>query len=153
MKSDFDLETRVRSRRKWATSVRYQDAHNYPHEKREASRGQRQISTKRTVLAHDHFKYSSWGNPSQFLEGSRDQDEELFAEIVRFLEQMAGVASGQIQVNVETGWVTLAGQLEQTSQRAKIISAVRHMRGVDGLIDELSTNTTALPDASYLKPG
>ncbi|MBB5191745.1 putative RNA-binding protein Jag [Silvimonas terrae] len=139
MESDFEFETKVRSRRKWATSARYHQADNDPTETRKAPRGQLWVENEHTTLALGGFKYTPWGSPSQFLEASREQDNELMAEIMRFLEQMTELAPSQIQVSVECGWVTLTGQLEWNHQRARIISAVRHMRGVDGLIDTLTT--------------
>ena len=81
-----------------------------------------------------------YGVHVQFLDAGIDrtvQDREIVKKIARLLEQIPGVTHDQIRVEVDHGWVTLTGPLDWNYQRARIIAAIRLLRNVEGLIDEL----------------
>ncbi|GGP17762.1 BON domain-containing protein [Silvimonas iriomotensis] len=138
MKSDFEFQTKARPRRKWATSSRYLHAENDSAERPTAMKHEKSAASERVALALAHVHRASWGSPSQFLEANRGNDDEITQNIIHLLEQMPNLSSGQVRVEVESGWVTLHGQMDWNYQHARITAAIRYMAGVDGLVDELT---------------
>ena len=68
--------------------------------------------------------------------GTRD-DEDIAAEVLRALKQAWSVPDEKIKVKVENGWVFLDGTLSWDYQRESAKSAVNHIRGVKGVLNNI----------------
>ncbi|MDR3428198.1 MULTISPECIES: BON domain-containing protein [Silvimonas] len=143
MKSDSEFQTETQERLKWpaAAKIRHaaielKDSTAAPlfAKNTGARRAARQAaSIEGTVLeSHQRAPLASHGN-----------DEQISREIARLLEQTTGVLPRSLKVQVESGWVTLTGELDWNYQKAKIIAAIHYMPGVDGLSDEITIKPRA----------
>lgn len=78
-------------------------------------------------------------------------DTELAKEIVRALDALTRVRGDQIQVSVKDGIVTLRGEVDWQFQRQVIVDAVRSVRGVRGLVTEITVRQPVLPGEEIRK--
>lgn len=78
-------------------------------------------------------------------------DTELAKEIVRALDALTRVRGDQIQVSVKDGIVTLRGEVDWQFQRQVIVDAVRSVRGVRGLVTEITVKQPVLPGEEIRK--
>jgi osmotically-inducible protein OsmY len=78
-------------------------------------------------------------------------DTELAKEIVRALDALTRVRGDQIQVSVKDGIVTLRGEVDWQFQRQVIVDAVRSVRGVRGVVTEITVKQPVLPGEEIRK--
>ncbi len=76
---------------------------------------------------------------------SRD-DADIAQDIVHVLEPNTQVPVGKVHAKVESGWVTLEGQVEYDYQRREVERVVRHIRGVTGITNNIAVTPPASPD-------
>lgn len=57
------------------------------------------------------------------------------------------VPAGHIDVSVDDGIVTLKGEVPTLSGKQRALTVVRHLRGVRGIVDQMSVARTTVPDA------
>ncbi len=69
--------------------------------------------------------------------GQGTSDEEIAARVLETLKWSTVVPEGKITVKVERGWVTLSGKLDWFYQRAGAENAVRDLRGVTGITNNI----------------
>ena len=69
---------------------------------------------------------------------AQPEDEELAQLAVQALASDTRVPAGRIQVCVEHGWLSLAGEVDWQYQRKAAYDAVAHLRGVRGVHDLLT---------------
>ena len=82
-------------------------------------------------------------------EGISAADEELAARARASLSWAALVPSGQVQVDVQSRWVTLSGQLDWHFQRTAAETIVRNLAGVAGVSNDITLR--AHPQTTDLK--
>jgi osmotically-inducible protein OsmY len=73
-------------------------------------------------------------------------DTELARAVVRTLDTLKRVQGDRIQVSVKDGVVTLRGEVDWHFQRQDIVDAVRSVRGVRGLVTEITVKQPVLPE-------
>ena len=74
-------------------------------------------------------------------------DDTLAAAVANVLEWDVRVPHAKLSVQVEDGWVALAGSVERQDQRCAAEDAVRHLTGVQGIRNEIVVEPTQLqPD-------
>lgn len=76
---------------------------------------------------------------------SRD-DADIARDIVHVLEPNTQVPVGKVHAKVESGWVTLDGQVEYDYQRREVERVVRHVRDVNGITNNITVTPPASPD-------
>jgi osmotically-inducible protein OsmY len=64
-------------------------------------------------------------------------DEELARSVANALTWSASVPSDRVKAQVSQGWVALEGTVEWYYQREAVERAVRHLRGVKGVINRI----------------
>ncbi|VVE27187.1 BON domain-containing protein [Pandoraea terrigena] len=67
----------------------------------------------------------------------RHTDTDIARAALAVLKWHAGLPDDGMHVKVENGWVTLAGDVETYTQRVLAESAVRTLRGVKGVINDI----------------
>ena len=67
----------------------------------------------------------------------RHTDADIARAALAILKWHAGLPPDGMQVKVENGWVTLDGNVEIYTQRVQAESAVRALRGVKGVINDI----------------
>lgn len=73
-------------------------------------------------------------------------DDEAIAEAARAaLQWHAGLPASGIKVRVEKGWVSLAGEVEWAYQRELAERSVEHLRGLAGVINQISIKPRIAP--------
>jgi osmotically-inducible protein OsmY len=78
------------------------------------------------------------------LPGASQRDDADIARLARsVLEWTTFLPRDCVKVLVEGGWVTLTGQLEWEYQRRGAVDTVRHLMGVEGVIDQISVKPLA----------
>jgi len=78
-------------------------------------------------------------------ESSRRTDAEIAAAAVHALEWEASLPTDKIKVTVANGMVTLWGEVEWRFQKLDAERAVRVLKGVVGVINEIEVKPTASP--------
>jgi osmotically-inducible protein OsmY len=72
------------------------------------------------------------------LAGSSKRDDADIARSAESVLQWATYFSpDSIKVMVESGWITLSGELEWDYQRRTAVAAIRHLTGVTGVSDQI----------------
>ncbi|VVE58863.1 Osmotically-inducible protein Y [Pandoraea sputorum] len=64
-------------------------------------------------------------------------DADIARAVLAILKWHAGLPAGSLHVQVEDGWVTLAGEVELYTQRLHTESAIRTLRGVKAVINDI----------------
>ena len=70
-------------------------------------------------------------------------DTEIAAAAQQALGWNSSIPANKVQILVEKGWVTLSGMLDWNFQRKAVERAIRPLKGVVGIIDNI--NITAFP--------
>jgi len=68
---------------------------------------------------------------------SHPTDENLFDSIQRVFDLMSIFPQDTLQVDVKDGWITLTGTVDWQFQHDATVAAIRHLKGVLGLIDHI----------------
>jgi osmotically-inducible protein OsmY len=80
------------------------------------------------------------------LSGSPRDDSDIATAIAHVLENNVQIPDGQVQAQVQAGWVTLEGEVEHDFQRREVERMVRHVWGVVGVTDFITINAPVRPE-------
>jgi osmotically-inducible protein OsmY len=83
--------------------------------------------------------------------GTERPDPEIARDAVSALRAQLPSASDRIQVVVNSGWVTLEGEVEWNYQRELSESAVRWINGVKGISNLITVNPRTKPSEQEIK--
>ena len=72
-------------------------------------------------------------------------DPEIAREVVTALKNQLPISHERIKAVVRNGWVTLEGDVERQYQRQTAERAVRHLKGVKGIINDIKTKPRVEP--------
>jgi osmotically-inducible protein OsmY len=64
-------------------------------------------------------------------------DSEITRNVIRALENHVAIPAEKIQVAVKDGWVTLEGTVDWPYQKMLAEAAVKHLRGVVGVTNNI----------------
>ena len=81
------------------------------------------------------------------LPGSPRDDSDIARAIAHVLQWNVQIPEGRVQAVVENGWVTLDGEVNYEFQRREVERMVRQVRGVIGVVDNITVAPTASPGA------
>jgi osmotically-inducible protein OsmY len=84
-------------------------------------------------------------NDIQIRLPSARTDPEIARDAVRELESHTSIPADQIKVTVKSGWVTLEGSVEWHYQKSLAESAVKSLRGVIGVINNIEVKPRLSP--------
>ena len=79
------------------------------------------------------------------LAGAPRSDSEIATAIAHVLENNVQVPEGKVHARVQSGWVTLDGEVDYDYQRREVERMVRQVRGVTGVIDTITVKPAANP--------
>lgn len=74
------------------------------------------------------------------LSGQPRDDADVARAIAHVLESNTQIPEGKARARVQSGWVTLEGQVEYDYQRREVERMIRHVRGVIGITNEIAVN-------------
>jgi len=72
-------------------------------------------------------------------------DPEIARDAVQELDSHIGIPSGRTKVTVKNGWVTLEGTLDWQYQKTLAESSVKKLRGVVGVINNITVKPNVSP--------
>jgi osmotically-inducible protein OsmY len=72
-------------------------------------------------------------------------DPEIARDAVQAIRSMLPYSGDKITVTAKTGWLTLEGEVEWNYQRERAEEAVRRVRGVKGVINQIAIKAKAAP--------
>ena len=79
------------------------------------------------------------------LPGAPRDDVDIAEAIAHVLEWNVQVPEDRVHATVEHGWVTLEGNVDHDHQRREVERMVRHVRGVTGLLNNITVRPPANP--------
>jgi osmotically-inducible protein OsmY len=79
------------------------------------------------------------------LPGAPRDDADITKAIAHVLEWNVQVPEDRVHATVEHGWVTLEGDVDHDYQRREVERMVRHVRGVIGLLNNITVRPPANP--------
>jgi osmotically-inducible protein OsmY len=79
------------------------------------------------------------------LPGAPRDDSGIAQAIAHVLEWNVQVPEGRVHATVEHGWVTLEGEVDHDYQRREVERMVRHVRGVTGVLNNITVRPPASP--------
>ena len=79
------------------------------------------------------------------LPGATRGDVDITEAIAHVLEWNVQVPEDRVHATVEHGWVTLEGDVDHDYQRREVERMVRHVRGVIGLLNNITVRPPANP--------
>jgi osmotically-inducible protein OsmY len=79
------------------------------------------------------------------LPGAPRDDVDISEAIAHVLEWNVQVPEDRVHATVEHGWVTLEGDVDHDYQRREVERMVRHVRGVTGLLNNITVRPPANP--------
>jgi len=74
-------------------------------------------------------------------------DADIARSAQNVLEWTTALPAGAVKVMVESGWLTLSGEVEWQYQKLAAVDGVRHLMGVRGVSDQIGLKATASPVA------
>src|ERR1700682_4108539 len=77
--------------------------------------------------------------------GSARTDPEIARDVVHELETHISIPSNKIKATVKNGWVTLEGAVDWQYQKALAESAVKKLRGVIGITNNIEVKPQVSP--------
>jgi osmotically-inducible protein OsmY len=80
------------------------------------------------------------------LSGIPRDDSDIATAIAHVLDNNVQIPAGQVQAEVQAGWVTLRGQVEYDFQRREVERMVRNVRDVVGVTDLVTVNPPVTPE-------
>jgi osmotically-inducible protein OsmY len=80
------------------------------------------------------------------LSGIPRDDSDIATAIAHVLDNNVQIPAGQVQAEVQAGWVTLRGQVEYDFQRREAERMVRNVRDVVGVTDLITVNPPVTPE-------
>jgi osmotically-inducible protein OsmY len=79
------------------------------------------------------------------LPGAPRDDVDIAEAIAHVLEWNVQVPEDRVHATVEHGWVTLEGDVDHDHQRREVERMARHVRGVTGLLNNITVRPPANP--------
>ena len=79
------------------------------------------------------------------LPGAPRDDVDIAEAIAHVLEWNVHVPEDRVHATVEHGWVTLEGEVDHDHQRREVERMARHIRGVTGLLNNITVRPPANP--------
>ena len=79
------------------------------------------------------------------LPGAPRDDVDIAEAIAHVLEWNVQVPEDRVHATVENGWVTLEGNVDHDHQRREVERMVRHIRGVTGVLNNITVRPPANP--------
>ena len=79
------------------------------------------------------------------LPGAPRDDVDIAEAIAHVLEWNVQVPEDRVHATVEHGWVTLEGDVDHDYQRREVERMARHVRGVTGLLSNITVRPSANP--------
>ena len=79
------------------------------------------------------------------LPGAPRDDVDIAEAIAHVLEWNVQVPEDRVHATVEHGWVTLEGEVDHDYQRREVERMVRHVRGVTGVLNNITVRPPANP--------
>ena len=79
------------------------------------------------------------------LPGAPRSDSDIATAIAHVLDNNVQVPEGMVHARVQSGWVTLDGEVDYDYQRREVERMVRQVRGVTGVIDTITVKPAASP--------
>lgn len=76
---------------------------------------------------------------------SERTDPEIARDAVQSLQSYVSIPADQIKVTVKNGWVTLEGKVDWQYQKSLAESAVKHLRGVLGITNNIEVEPHVSP--------
>jgi len=150
MKSDSELKRDVENELKWEPSVT--EAHigvtakdvvvtltgHVPSfaEKYAAEKAAKRVYCVRAVADELDVK---------LLGSAKRTDEDIAEACVSALKHNSSVPDEKIKVVVNSGWVTIEGEVEWQFQREAAMNAVRYLTGVSGVSNKITIKTLVSP--------
>ena len=80
------------------------------------------------------------------LAGAPRDDAEIATAIAHVLDNNVQIPPGQVRARVQSGWVTLDGNVRYDFQRHEVERMIRHVRGVVGITDLITVTPPASPE-------
>lgn len=80
------------------------------------------------------------------LSGSPRDDADIARAIAHILDWNVQIPTGRVQATVQNGWVTLEGHVDHDFQRREVGRMVRHVRGVNGVINDVTVTPPVAPE-------
>ena len=81
------------------------------------------------------------------LPGAPRDDSDIATAIAHILENNVQIPEGRVHARVQSGWVTLDGQVDYDYQRHEVERMVRNVRGVIGVTDLIEVSPPASTEA------
>ena len=75
---------------------------------------------------------------------SKRTDADIARTAMQALEWSSAIPAGQVHLKVESGWITLTGELEHEYQRAEAEQAVRGLMGLVGVSNQITLKPAIL---------
>jgi osmotically-inducible protein OsmY len=79
------------------------------------------------------------------LPGAPRDDVDIAKAIAHVLEWNVHVPEDRVHATVDHGWVTLEGEVDHDHQRREVERMARHIRGVTGLLNNITVRPPANP--------
>jgi osmotically-inducible protein OsmY len=102
-------------------------------EKLAAERAVRQVKGVRAIAQEIEVRYPS---------DKKTADDEIAKRALSVLEWHAMIPQNAVEVTIQKGWVTLAGEVNWQYQRKSAEDAIRKLSGVIGVINNISLKPT-----------
>jgi osmotically-inducible protein OsmY len=80
------------------------------------------------------------------LSGSARDDADIARAIAHIMDWNVQIPAGRVQATVQNGWVTLEGHVDHDFQRREVGRMVRNVRGVNGVINDVTVTPPAAPE-------
>jgi osmotically-inducible protein OsmY len=82
---------------------------------------------------------------------SERTDPEIARDAVQSLESYVSLPADKIKVTVRNGWLTLEGTVDWYYQKTLAETAVKHLRGVVGITNNIEVKPSVAPDPEVIK--
>jgi len=104
--------------------------------KSEAEEAAKNIAGVKAVVEKIEVKLSSTSN--------KKDDNEIATEVLNAFKWNWRIPNDKVKVRVESGWITLEGELEFNYQREAATDTVKNLLGVTGVSNNIEINFTTL---------
>jgi osmotically-inducible protein OsmY len=85
------------------------------------------------------------------LAGGPRDDSDIATAIAHVLDNNVQIPEGRVHARVQSGWVTLTGEVDYDYQRREVERMVRQVRGVTGVTDLITIKPPVSPEAVEAK--
>jgi osmotically-inducible protein OsmY len=150
MKSDSELQKDVLAELQWEPSVKANDIGVIVKDGVVTLTGNVDSFSEKWESEHAALRVSGVRAAANEIEvklpGDYERtDEDIALEVTSALKWNSLVPEKRIRAVVEDGWVTLKGEVEWLYQKSSAETAVRHLIGVRGVINEVTIKPRVMP--------